>query len=224
MEEIVIPLEKDLHQIELEDVVRGINLPLHKFSFLSSWKSCCIGFVDAVDSTKITALLEHKEMCEYYRIFLNWMGIIAQEFDAIIVKNIGDSILYYFPRTLDGADKDSLRKALECGLAMIESYPVINKFLQKKGLPAVKYRVSSDYGKLAIAKSSTSGIEDIFGPTVNVCTKINSLAFPNQMVIGGDLYQISRSLKEYCFNQISPYSLGQKFDYPVYSMCRTALE
>lgn len=221
MEEIVMPLEKDPHEIKIEGFVRKINLPMHKISFFRSWKSCCVGFVDAVDSTKITAMLEHKKMCEYYRIFLNWMGTIAQEFDAIIVKNIGDSILYYFPNTLDGADKDSLRKALECGLAMIESYPMINKFLQKNRLPPVKYRVSSDYGKLAIAKSSTSEAEDLFGPTVNVCAKINSIAFPNQMVIGGDLYQVARSLKEYCFNQISPYSLGQKLDYPVYSLYRT---
>jgi len=192
-----------------------------QISFSGKAKNCCVGVVDAVDSTKITATLQGEKMCEYYRIFLNWMAIIAQDFGAIIVKNVGDSLLYYFPETEDGQDKNALRKVLDCNLAMIESHPLINGLMRKCGLPPLQYRVSSDYGRLTIAKSANSDHDDIFGSTVNVCTKMNRIALPNHIVVGGDLHQLVKSFKEYGFGMIAGYSLGLKFDYPVYTLFRT---
>lgn len=59
-------------------------------------------------------------MCEYYRIHLNSMTEIAKEFGAVVIKNIGDSLLYYFPDTCDAEDKSSLKIALDCSLAMVD--------------------------------------------------------------------------------------------------------
>lgn len=191
-----------------------------EITFSGHYKHCCVGIVDAVNSTNTTAILEHDKMCEYYGIFLNSMATIAKEFDATVVKNNGDSLLYYFPKTDSCEDKGALRNVLECGISMTEFYPVLNKLMYERGLPPVNYRVSSDYGKLTIAKSPSFQGEDIFGPTVNVCFKINAIARPNNMVIGGDLYQTVRSFGDYYFGLIGGYSLGLKLDYPVYSLSR----
>jgi len=179
-----------------------------------------MGIVDMVNSTKITARMESSKMCEYYRIYLNAMAEIAKEFGAVVIKNIGDSILYYFPDTCDAEDKVSIQNSLECSLAMVESYEEINALMAECGLPPVSYRVSSDYGRLTIAKSLFSTREDIFGPTVNTCAKINGIAMPNSMVVGGDLYQIARHLKGYAFHSLVGFPVGVRLDYPVYSLCR----
>lgn len=221
MDEIIWPLEKTVYGVKFEAPLRQIINQSKRISFSGLCKSCCVGIVDAVDSTKITATLSNKKMCEYYRIFLNWMAVIAQEFDAVIVKNIGDSLLYYFPKTEDDVNQDAIRKTLECSMTMIESHHMINRFMLKLGLPPIDYRVSADYGELTIAESYNSVDNDIFGTTVNVCAKINTLALPNHVVIGGDLYRISRSLKEYIFDERCGYSLGLKLDYPVYSLYRS---
>ena len=66
------------------------------------------------------------------------------------------------------------------------------------------------------ANSANSFNVDIFGPTVNLCSKLNKMAKPNTMVIGGDLYQIVKSFKEYHFESVLEYNNGLKLQYPVY--------
>jgi len=216
--------EDEIFQVKFDDIASEIKAQSRQnISFSGQSKNCCVGIVDAVDSTKIAAMLPSDKMCEYYRIFLNFMAIVVQDFGGVIIKNIGDSLLYYFPKTEDGTDKEELRKILECSLVMVESYAVINKLMFKCGLPPVRYRVSSDYGKITIAKSSNSDLEDLFGSTVNVCSKINRIALPNHIVVGGDLYQVAKSLKGYAFEMTSSYSLGLKLDYPVYSLFRSKI-
>jgi class 3 adenylate cyclase len=76
---------------------------------------------------------------------------------------------------------------------MIAVNPIINTKLKEKKLPGLSYRISADYGKVEVAKSLTSTSEDLFGPTVNLCSKINSRACPNQMVVGNNLYKITKA-------------------------------
>jgi class 3 adenylate cyclase len=60
----------------------------------------------------------------------------------------------------------------------------------------------------------------MFGPTVNLCSKLNGAANPNSLVIGGDLHQIVRTMKSYEFTTIGQYMLGLKLNYPAYSVRR----
>src|SRR5579883_1703852 len=206
---------------KIAEIIKKIkNNSNNDISFYDVQKSYCIGIVDMVSSTKITAHLEHGKMCNYYKIYLNSMNEIVKEFGAVVTKNVGDSILYYFPDTHDAENEDSLRTALECNLALVDSRQYVNDLLEEYGLPPVSYRISSDYGRLSIAKSFHSTREDVFGPTVNMCAKINSMAMPNSVVVGGDLYQIARSLKCYRFHSLVGFQIGVRLDYPVYSICR----
>jgi CheY-like chemotaxis protein len=71
----------------------------------------------------------------------------------------------------------------------------INVKLREEGLPSLNYKISADYGRVETARSSTSPeTEDLFGPTMNACAKINSMAPPNGMVIGSDLYYMAKKL------------------------------
>jgi hypothetical protein len=110
----------------------------------------------------------------------------------------------------------AFKGVLDCGLTMIAVHPIINTKLNEEGLPSIHYRVSAN-----VAKSLTSTSEDLFGPIVNICTKINSIATPNTMVIGGDLYEIvNRTFdKNYYFSKVGKYSIDDLgIQYPVYSL------
>jgi two-component system, OmpR family, response regulator ChvI len=153
------------------------------------------------------------------------MAAIARNFDATIIKNTGDSLIYYFPKTADSSHKvTAFKSVFECGLTMIAVNPIVNEKLQKEeeGLPPLSYRISADYGRVEIAKSLTSTREDLFGPTVNLCAKINSKAEPNGMVIGNNLYQVIKPTfdDDYHFNKIDGYSIDDNSDnqYSVYSI------
>jgi len=189
-------------------------------SFSGTYKNYCVCIVDVVNSTKITATLPREKMCKYYSIFLNAMALIAKEFGASVVKIIGDSMLYYFPETSDVYKKLSFADSLECGMAMIDAHRIINTKMSEERLPHVDYRISADYGSIMTAKSVTSLNDDVFGSSVNICAKINSLAESNGMVIGGDLYQIVKSFIGYDFKPVTDCSIGLKLQYPVYSITR----
>ena len=187
-------------------------------SFSGEFEDYFISIVDIVDSTKITASLSHKQACKYYAIFLNAMAGIVESFGGRVVKNVGDSLLYYFPKKLDSSENLLAKYSIECGIVMLAAGNRINELMKEEHLPSVKYRISVDYGTVMIAREIHSTRDDIFGPAVNMCSKINRHAKPNSMVIGGDMYQIVRPFQEYSFKPCSDCSTGLKFNYPVYSI------
>jgi two-component system response regulator ChvI len=184
----------------------------------------CVCFVDMVNSTQITAkIADGNKIKKYYEIFLNAMAALAKNFGAKVIKNIGDALLFYFPDTHDSHNMIAFKEVLECCTAIIAAHEFINIRLEAEGLPPVSYRISADYGRIEVATTVTSGAEDLFGPTVNMCAKINSQAEPNGIVIGGDLHEIMKrfSFKEYSFDQIGrKRPIGVRYSYPVYSVVR----
>jgi class 3 adenylate cyclase len=212
----------ELKLLSSNELIKQISdKPITEVTFVEGYTNCCVGIVDMVNSTGITAKLVNGQLCKYYSIFLNTMADIVRDFGAKVLKNIGDSLLYYFPETSYTDNKTVFRNVLECSLTMINHHTVLNQKMYNEDLPDVNYRVSADYGNILIASSYNSSIEDIFGPTVNLCAKINSIAKPNGIVIGGDLYLNVRDLEEYDFDLIKTYSSGLKLEYPVYSIIRS---
>ena len=184
----------------------------------------CVCFVDIVNSSQITARIAvGDKIKKYYEIFLNAMAALAKNFGAKVIKNIGDALLFYFPDTSDSKNMTAFKEVLECCSAIIAAHEFINIRLEAEALPPVSYRISADYGRVEVATTVTSGAEDLFGPTVNMCAKINSQAEPNGIVIGGDLHEIMKrfSFKDYSFEEVRKKPpLGIRYSYPVYSVVR----
>jgi CheY-like chemotaxis protein len=184
----------------------------NEISFVDT-KYLCIGIVDIVNSTKVTADIGNSEnVAKYYSIFINTMAVIARNFGGEVIKNVGDSVVFFFPQT-SGSSHDSFRDVLRCGLTMSAAHIPMNEKYKDHHLPPVNYRISADYGKIEVAKSGPSRIVDVFGPTVNMCAKMNSKAPLNGLIIGGDLYQIIKGQHEtitssFIIKQMSAYSIG----------------
>ena len=126
---------------------------------------------------------------KYYSIIFNKIIAIARSFDAKIVKNLGDGLVFYFPKTNNSTDEAAFKDVIECGLTVIAARHIINTKLCEEMLPTVNYRISADYGKVEVARSITSPDNDLFGSPMNLCSKINAKAPANEMVIGDNLYQ-----------------------------------
>jgi|SRR6185437_10816286 len=163
----------------------------NQITFINYTHQYCICIVDIVDSTKITQqlLADSNKIRSYYSIFLNTMASIINNYNGKVIKNAGDCLIYYFPKTVDtDTNKDAFQDVLDCGLAMIDANIDLNNNLKKYDLPSINYRISANYGKLEMAASLNSYSVDLFGPTINICSKINHLALPNEMIIYKDLY------------------------------------
>ena len=204
----------------MERVRLNPDTPHYVVNFLETSQSYCVGLVDIVNSTKISASLTQKKLSKYYEVFLNSMAQIVEKFGGFVIKNIGDSLLFYFPVSSKSYQSYDFKNCLECGLAMIENHEDINKLLKKEKLPSLNYRISADYGEVSIMKTNDSSSIDVFGTPVNMCTKINHAAAKNSIVIGSDLYRTAKKLDNYNYNMIDSCSIGMKFMYPIYSVSR----
>ena len=199
------------------------SAPDEEIKFSDRSENYCVCIIDMVNSTSITAkMTSSNDVKKYYGIFINTMATIARNFEGKVIKNTGDSVIYYFPNTSDSSNEYAFRNVLECCLTMIAANYVIDDKLYEEALPALKYRISADYGKVHMARSNSSEMDDLFGTTVNLCAKINRYAKPNSMVIGGDLYLVLKAIpllkKDYYFKQTGFYSLGITGAYPLYSV------
>ena len=194
-----------------------------EISFLDRSMNCCIGLVDMVNSTNVTAEIpERQKVGQYYSLFINTMALLAKNYGAKIVKNAGDALIFYFPESSDPANEAAFKDILECFTTMILARDIINAKLHSVNLPSVSYRISADYGRVEVATSTSSKGEDLFGSTMNMCAKINSMAEANGIVIGGDLYRIIKSFSfvnnGYEFRELQGgYSIGFDNKYPVYT-------
>jgi class 3 adenylate cyclase len=206
----------------LQDSLRAVNLReeiikqqediLLRFS--ENNEKCCVCIVDIIQSTMLTSHLSNEKIEDFYGIFINSLSEIVKKFNGIVVKNIGDSLLFYFPK-IEPGDKDSFKNILECCLAISKAHEDINKKMNLEELPGIAYRTSITYGTVSIAKVATSSVNDIFGSTVNRCSKINRFALPNTVIIGSDLYENVKSLKEYDFRNMNVIPTGTS---PIYSV------
>ena len=214
-------LENSLDNSRIDERLSVFDIASEEISFHDRSMNCCIGFVDMVNSTKVTAeIFDRQKVGQYYSVFINTMAILAKNYGAKIVKNAGDALIFYFPETSDPANETVFKDAFECFTTMILVRDIINAKLNSNNLPSVSYRISADYGRVEVATSTSSKSEDLFGSTMNICAKINSMAQPNGIVIGGDLYQIVKSfsfIDKYQFRESRGYSIGFSQLYPVYT-------
>jgi len=144
-------------------------------------------FIDLINSTEIASNMYPEKMIRYYEIFLNSIAQIAESFNANIIKNLGDSVLFYFP-----SDKKNsplfFENCLDCCMSIVNKKNWINSKMKKEGLPDANYRVSVDYGDVLLGKTSTSYVDDVIGEPVDRCFAMNHLGTPDELIMGEKLY------------------------------------
>jgi two-component system response regulator ChvI len=202
------------------DAIKKSN---EEISFSGKSMDFCVSIVDIVNSTRIVSeIVDADQVRKYYTIFQNTVSNIIEKHGAKTFKTLGDSLIYYFPMTEDVTNKIAFHRVMECSMDVLEACSPMNVELQREQLPAIGYRLSADYGRLEVARCSTSESDDLFGSTINLCSKINRKAPPNGMVVGGDLYTVLRSLgftENFRMQAIGEYAGGSsRYSYPIYSV------
>jgi len=214
-------LQESLIEIkQKEEVIRQLEGNMLKFS--QREQNDCVGVIDMSDSTRISSKLSDQDITKLYEIFLNFMAKIIQKYNGQVIKNIGDALMFRFSN-IDIRDDVVLKNILECCLSMIESHGKLQEKLIAANLPKLDYKISLTYGSVKVAESTTSNISDIFGPTVNRCFKINSLCPRNSLIIGENMYKMTKNLTGYEFIELCVIELKQKYDYNVFEVRRTGL-
>ena len=162
-----------------------------QINFINFTQQYCIGFIDIINSTQETAkITDPKKLRKYYSLFLNSMSTILNQYNGKIIKNSGDNLFFYFPKTSNLSNQQALQDVFDCSTSMIKSCKPLNQELAEEDLPPINYRISLNYGLVEVALGSNNKEVDLFGSVVNECAKINSLSKSNGLVIGKNLYSL----------------------------------
>src|SRR5687767_3080112 len=201
------------------------NFSSNEVRFSGDSIKSCIGFIDLVDSTKNTLTMDNLGHVRiYYSKFINSISAIVKSYGGKVIKNIGDCILFYFPKTSDNKNEEAFTEAIECSLKILDSRYVVNQELSKQQLPPFSYRISMDYGVLDLALVGDYSQVDLFGSTINFCSKINSssLSTHNEIIIGDNFYRILNSFSNittnYNFINNGECKITETFGYSTYGI------
>ena len=182
----------------------------------------CVGFIDLVDSTKNTITIANLESIrKYYSAFINSTSEVVKSYNGKVIKNIGDCLLFYFPKTTDVNNMEAFKEAIECGFKILDEQSIVNQELSKEHIPPFNYRISMDYGVVDLALVGDYSQIDLFGSTINLCSKINSsLSIPNDITIGDNFYRILKSfsaiVNNYNFINNGEYRITESNRYSTY--------
>ncbi len=191
---------------------------------------CCVCFIEFESVVNTIAMSEDfSPIREYYSTIINSLSQIIKRNNGKIVKSLGDRLLCYFLNFSDINNEKAFEEVIECGFEILEKREDINKeLLMKNELPAIEsYKISIDYGVVDLALAGDNYQLDIFGSTVNICSKINSspsLASKNEIIIGNNFYRILKSfsniINKYDFINNGEFKITENIRYPVYNIKR----
>jgi two-component system response regulator ChvI len=178
----------------------------------------CYCFVDLKDLIENSHMIKHPDKIKrYYSIFINTMAGIARNFDAKIIKNTGTCLIYYFPKTseISWSNQSTFKDVIECGLAMLAAKEAMHSEFSVERLPSLHYKIVADYGRVDVL--------DPFSPSMKSYARMDSMASPDSMVIGSDLYYIVKRFDyssssfpdstHYGFRRIGEYPVSDNFNY-----------
>lgn len=147
-------------------------------------------YVDLVGSTTMTLELPEDKLAIIISSFAQEMAFVIRQFDGYVLKFVGDAVIGYFV-----AEENSLRasdNAINCAKSIITIIEKgINPILNQYDYPDLKVKIGIDFGKNIVIRYGADEKKsrvDLMGPPMNIASKIQSLAKPNQILIGDDVY------------------------------------
>lgn len=122
-----------------------------------------VGFADLVGFTRLSRRLEEEELGELVETFESTCADLVAGHGGRLIKTLGDEVLYV---------SDDPAVAAEIGLALVET------LTKDDSMPAL--RVGMAFGTV------TSRMGDVFGTTVNLASRLTSIAPKDAVLIDGE--------------------------------------
>jgi adenylate cyclase len=160
-------------------------------------------YADLVGSTNMTMTLPAEKMVTIIRAFTYEMTCIVRSYGGYALKYVGDAVIAFFP---SGYNKLlACDKAVQCAKSMITVIKNgINPILNKYDYPELGVRIGIDEGENVIVQygHDKSSFIDILGYSMSITAKITTLASPDKIAIGEDVYDILHPEIKSKFTQI----------------------
>jgi len=161
----------------------------------SKRKKLTVCFSDISGFTEITDRLESEELTRLLNQYLTEMSRIGLDHGATIDKYVGDAIVIFFgdPDT-QGTKKDALA-CVEMAIAMRDRLRELNHVWRNEGLEQpLRCRIGINTGFCTVGNFGSEDRMDytIIGSGVNLASRLESAAEPDQILISYETYALVR--------------------------------
>jgi class 3 adenylate cyclase len=192
--------------------------------------------IDLVGSTRMASTLPADRLAAIIQAFTQEMSITISAYGGYVLKYVGDAILAFFLAS-DDAYLPCVN-AVNCARSMVKIVREgINPILNQYDYPEINVRVGIDLGENVVVQYGwdTFNVDgkklkrphyDILGYTINIATKMTTLAKPDQIVVGQMVYDVLDDRQKSTFHplRISPEVWNYMSDYShgIYQLYGTA--
>lgn len=152
----------------------------------SKRKKLTIFFSDIVNFTDTTETMESEDLSELLNDYLNDMTQIALQYGATVDKYIGDAIMLFFGDPKSNGIEEDATACVNMALKMQEHMDTLHTRWNKKGFTKpFKIRIGIHTGYCTVGNfGSENRLEyTIIGSSVNLASRIESSANPNEILI-----------------------------------------
>ena len=157
---------------------------------VSSRVNMIVLYVDLVGSTDITLSLPEEKVAIIISSFAQEMAEVIRQHDGYVLKFVGDAVIGYFiAEALPLLAADNAVNSAKTMVTLVEKG--LNPILNQYDYPELKIKIGMDFGKNIIVRYGADKEKshvDILGPAMNIASKIQHVAEPNQILIGEDVY------------------------------------
>jgi len=148
-------------------------------------------YVDLVGSTTMTLEMPAEKIAIIISSFSQEMAAVIRQHHGYVLKFVGDAVIGYF--VAEGNALLAADNAVNCAKSMISIIQKgINPILNQYDYPDLMVKIGVDFGQNIIIRYGAD-IEhshvDLMGPALNIASKIQNMAKPNQILIGNDVFQ-----------------------------------
>jgi class 3 adenylate cyclase len=183
--------------------------------FLDSLALDELGFailvVDLVGSTRLSQELPLKQNARVISAVVSELADAVPQFHGHVLKYTGDGLIAYFAEPSFARKNDM---AIDCAMTMtLLMREAINPALNDEGLPALDLRIGLESGQAVVTVVGTADSKvhrDLIGETINLAAKIQALAAPGQVLVGGSM---DRSLHTFWRLVLRPHDPGVNWLY-----------
>jgi len=148
-------------------------------------------YVDLVGSTNMTLEMPGEKIAIIISSFAQEMAAVVRQHHGYVLKFVGDAVIAYFE-----ADENGLLasdNAVNCAKSMLSVIQKgINPILNQYDYPDLMVKIGVDFGQNFVVRYGADAKQsqvDLMGPAMNIASKIQSMAKPNQILIGSDVYE-----------------------------------
>lgn len=141
--------------------------------------------IDLKDSTTMSQKLTPEQNAIIVALFSSEISELIHRFNGYVLKYLGDGIIAYFPEpNYMGMHDNAINCATSIKYFILKG---LNKILLQNNLPSLNFRIGLDSGEaivLTVGSKPVKMHKDLIGQTINLATKIQSMAGANKIMAG----------------------------------------